>query len=47
MNAVDFFCGGGGMSKGLLNAGIDVLFGLDSNPYCQTTYVAIEIAKRI
>ena len=38
MNAVDFFCGGGGMSKGLLNAGIDVLFGLDSNPYCQTTY---------
>ena len=38
MNAIDFFCGGGGMTKGLLDAGIDVLFGLDSNPFCQTTY---------
>lgn len=38
MNAVDFFCGGGGMTKGLRNAGIQVLFGLDLNPACQTTY---------
>ena len=38
MNAVDFFCGGGGMTKGLRNAGINVLFGLDLNPACQTTY---------
>lgn len=38
MNAVDFFCGGGGMTKGLLNAGINVLFGLDCNPACQETY---------
>lgn len=38
MNAIDFFCGGGGMTKGLLEAGIDVLFGLDSNPSCQQTY---------
>ena len=38
MNAVDFFCGGGGMTRGLLNAGIDVQFGLDFNPSCQTTY---------
>lgn len=38
MNAIDFFCGGGGMTRGLLNAGIEVLFGLDSNPTCQNTY---------
>jgi len=38
MNAVDFFCGGGGMTRGLLNAGIDVQFGLDFNPSCQETY---------
>ena len=38
MNAVDFFCGGGGMTKGLMNAGIHVLFGLDLNPSCQETY---------
>lgn len=38
MNAVDFFCGGGGMTRGLINAGIDVIFGLDSNPACQQTY---------
>lgn len=38
MNAVDFFCGGGGMTRGLLNAGIDVLFGLDFNPACEQTY---------
>ena len=38
MNAIDFFCGGGGMTRGLLNAGIEVLFGLDSNPSCQRTY---------
>ncbi len=38
MNAVDFFCGGGGMTRGLLNAGIDVLFGLDFNAACSETY---------
>ena len=38
MNAVDFFCGGGGMTKGLRNAGIQVLFGVDLNPACQATY---------
>jgi len=29
MNAIDFFCGGGGMTRGLLDAGIDVIFGLE------------------
>lgn len=38
MNAVDIFCGGGGMTRGLLNAGIDVLFGIDNNPACMETY---------
>lgn len=38
MIAVDFFCGGGGMTRGLLNAGINVQFGLDSNPACQDTF---------
>lgn len=38
MNAIDFFCGGGGMTKGLIEAGINVIFGLDSNPLCQETY---------
>ena len=38
MNAVDFFCGGGGMTRGLLNAGIEVLFGLDFNAACSETY---------
>lgn len=38
MRAIDFFCGGGGMTKGLLNANIEVQFGLDFNPSCQKTY---------
>jgi len=38
MNAVDFFCGGGGMTRGLLDAGICVLAGIDSNPDCRETY---------
>lgn len=38
MNAIDFFCGGGGMTRGLLDAGIDVICGLDFNPNCRNTY---------
>lgn len=38
MIAVDFFCGGGGMTCGLIDAGIDVLGGIDSNPACKQTY---------
>ena len=38
MIAIDFFCGGGGMTRGLLDAGIDVLCGIDSNPACKNTY---------
>lgn len=38
MYAIDFFCGGGGMSRGLLDAGVQVLAGIDSNPNCRDTY---------
>lgn len=38
MFAVDFFCGGGGITRGLLDAGINVLAGIDSNPNCKETY---------
>lgn len=38
MIAVDFFCGGGGMTRGLMDAGIDVIAGIDSNPNCRETY---------
>ncbi len=38
MYAIDFFCGAGGLSKGLALSGIDVLAGLDNNIRCQQTY---------
>lgn len=38
MKAVDFFCGGGGMSCGMLQAGIEVLAGIDYEIACKDTY---------
>lgn len=38
LKAVDFFCGGGGMSYGMLEAGIKVLAGIDYEPNCKETY---------
>jgi DNA (cytosine-5)-methyltransferase 1 len=38
LKAVDFFCGAGGMSLGLITAGINVLAGVDNSPDCQLTY---------
>lgn len=38
LKAVDFFCGGGGMSFGMLEAGINVLAGIDYEPNCKKTY---------
>ncbi len=38
LKAVDFFCGGGGMSYGMLEAGITVLAGIDYEPDCKKTY---------
>lgn len=38
IKAVDFFCGGGGMSYGMQSAGIDVIAGIDYEPACKQTY---------
>lgn len=48
LKAVDFFCGGGGMSYGMQLAGIQVLAGIDYEPACKETYETnIEGAKFI
>ena len=36
--AFDFFCGAGGLTRGLLNAGVNVIAGFDIDPAFQTTY---------
>jgi DNA (cytosine-5)-methyltransferase 1 len=36
--AVDFFCGAGGMTNGLIKAGMLVLAGIDNEPRCEQTY---------
>ena len=38
MIAVDFFCGAGGLTRGLLDAGIDVVAGIDCDGRCRETY---------
>lgn len=38
MNAIDFFCGGGGMTFGLRQAGINVIAGVDFESSVQETY---------
>lgn len=40
LRAVDFFCGGGGMSYGMQQAGIQVLAGIDYEVNCKATYEA-------
>jgi len=40
LKCVDFFCGGGGMSRGLADAGIKIIGALDSDPTCRETYEA-------
>ena len=48
LKAVDFFCGGGGMSYGLQQAGIRILAGVDYEISCKETYEAnIENAEFI
>ena len=38
LKAVDFFCSGGGMTNGLIQAGINVIAGIDNDPMCKDTY---------
>ena len=38
MIAYDFFCGAGGLTRGLLDAGIEVVAGFDRDPQRQSTY---------
>ena len=38
MKALDFFCGAGGLTRGLLDAGIDVVAGFDYDERCRSTY---------
>lgn len=38
IKAVDFFCGIGGVTRGFLNAGIDVIGGIDIDGSCKETY---------
>lgn len=38
MKAIDFFCGAGGLTRGLLDAGIEVLAGVDNEERLRQTY---------
>ena len=38
MKAYDFFCGAGGLTRGLLDAGIEVVTGFDHDERCRATY---------
>ena len=38
LKVIDFFCGSGGMTYGMSQAGIDVLAGIDIDPNCRETY---------
>ncbi len=38
MKAIDFFCGAGGLTRGLLDAGIDVRAGIDADERCRESY---------
>jgi len=38
MRALDFFCGAGGLTRGLLDAGISVVAGIDADDRCLETY---------
>lgn len=45
IEAVDLFCGAGGLTKGLENAGINVSLGIDIDPICAYPYEANNRAK--
>ncbi len=39
MIGVDYFCGAGGLSRGMLNAGINVALGIDVDARCRESYI--------
>ena len=39
IKAIDFFCGAGGLTRGLLNTGIEVLAGVDNDERLRETYI--------
>ena len=38
IKAIDFFCGAGGLTRGLLDAGISVVAGIDNDNRIRKTY---------
>ena len=38
IKAIDFFCGAGGLTRGLLDAGINVVAGVDDDERLRETY---------
>ena len=38
MRAIDFFCGAGGLTRGLLDAGVHVVAGFDADESCRETF---------
>lgn len=45
--AVDFFCGAGGTTRGLVDAGGYVIAGIDKDPRCATTYSSNNVNRSI
>ena len=46
IQAIDFFCGGGGMTYGLREAGVEVIAGVDLARDCETTYESNNAGSR-
>ena len=47
LRAIDFFCGGGGMTNGLKQAGIDVIAGVDLDLEAKETYEVNNAPARV
>ena len=46
LKAIDFFCSGGGMTRGMSDAGIDVIAGIDNDPTVRDTYEKNNIGSK-
>ena len=47
VRVVDLFCGAGGLTHGLIQAGLDVVAGIDNDPSCEYPYTANNPARFI